>query len=124
MKKFVVLAGNIGAGKTTLVRMMCLRPGWKPYFEPVAENPYLEDFYRDMARWAFPSQVFLYDYLPVILIPDEHNSYVHATMLMECGSFVAGTLFEVMLGEKSRTIKLVAIIAEGDDYEQVSFEWQ
>jgi hypothetical protein len=43
-------------------------------------------------------------------------------MLMECGSFVAGTLFEVMLGEKSRTIKLVEIIAEGDDYEQVSIE--
>ena len=58
MKKYVVLAGNIGAGKTTLVRMMCERLGWKPYFEPVVENPYLEDFYRDMGRWAFSSQVF------------------------------------------------------------------
>jgi deoxyadenosine/deoxycytidine kinase len=58
MKKYVVLAGNIGSGKTTLVRMMCERLGWKPYFEPVTENPYLEDFYRDMARWAFHSQVF------------------------------------------------------------------
>ena len=38
--------------------MMCGRPGWKPYYEPVAENPYLEDFYRDMERWAFASQVF------------------------------------------------------------------
>ena len=58
MKKYVVLAGNIGSGKTTLVRMMCERLGWKPYFEPVTENPYLEDFYRDMSRWAFHSQVF------------------------------------------------------------------
>jgi len=58
MKKYVVLAGNIGSGKTTLVRMMCERLGWKPYFEPVTENPYLEDFYQDMARWAFHSQVF------------------------------------------------------------------
>ena len=58
MKQYVVLAGNIGAGKSTLVRSMCDRLGWKPYFEPVAENPYLEDFYRDMARWAFASQVF------------------------------------------------------------------
>ncbi len=58
MKKYVVLAGNIGSGKTTLVSMMCERLGWKPYFEPVTENPYLEDFYRDMSRWAFHSQVF------------------------------------------------------------------
>ncbi len=58
MKKFVVLAGNIGAGKSTLVGMLCGALGWKPYYEPVEENPYLEDFYRDMARWAFPCQVF------------------------------------------------------------------
>ena len=58
VKKYVVLAGNIGAGKTTLVRMMCEKLGWRPYYEPVAENPYLADFYDDMARWAFHSQVF------------------------------------------------------------------
>jgi deoxyadenosine/deoxycytidine kinase len=58
MKQYVVLAGNIGAGKTTLVRLMCDRMGWKPYYEPVVENPYLADFYADMARWAFASQVF------------------------------------------------------------------
>ncbi|UCF97576.1 MAG: deoxynucleoside kinase [Spirochaetaceae bacterium] len=58
MKKYVVLAGNIGAGKTSLVRLMGERLDWKPYFEPVSENPYLVDFYQDMARWAFHSQVF------------------------------------------------------------------
>ena len=58
MKHYVVIAGNIGAGKSTLVAMMCDRLGWKAYFEPVAENPYLEDFYRDMSRWAFHSQLF------------------------------------------------------------------
>ena len=58
MKKYVVLAGNIGAGKTTLVQLMCQQLGWRPYFEPVTENPYLVDFYRDMASWAFHSQVF------------------------------------------------------------------
>jgi deoxyadenosine/deoxycytidine kinase len=62
MKTFVVLAGNIGAGKSTLVRMMCERLGWEPYYEPVAENPYLEDFYTDMPRWAFHSQVFFLTY--------------------------------------------------------------
>ena len=62
MKKYVVLAGNIGAGKSTLVRMMCDRLGWEPYYEPVTENPYLEDFYGDMQRWAFQSQVFFLTY--------------------------------------------------------------
>ena len=62
MKTYVVLAGNIGAGKSTLVRMMCERLGWEPYYEPVTENPYLEEFYRDMKRWAFHSQVFFLTY--------------------------------------------------------------
>jgi hypothetical protein len=62
VKTYVVLAGNIGAGKSTLVRMMCDRLGWEPYYEPVTENPYLEDFYRDMKRWAFHSQVFFLTY--------------------------------------------------------------
>ncbi len=58
VKRFVVLAGNIGAGKSTLVRLLCAMLGWKPYYEPVTENPFLSDFYRDMSRWAFHSQVF------------------------------------------------------------------
>jgi hypothetical protein len=58
VKTYVVLAGNIGAGKSTLVHMLCERLGWQPYYEPVAENPYLADFYADMPRWAFASQVF------------------------------------------------------------------
>ncbi len=62
MKTYVVLAGNIGAGKSTLVRMMCDRLGWEPYYEPVTENPYLADFYGDMRRWAFHSQVFFLTY--------------------------------------------------------------
>ncbi len=58
MKKYVAIAGNIGVGKSTLVDMICQKLGWEPYYEPVAENPYLEDFYSDMQSWAFQSQVF------------------------------------------------------------------
>jgi deoxyadenosine/deoxycytidine kinase len=58
MKKFVAVAGNIGVGKSTLVSLLCNHLGWQPFFEPVAENPYLADFYRDMRTWGFHSQIF------------------------------------------------------------------
>ncbi len=58
MKKFVAVAGNIGVGKSTLVSMLCSRLGWQPFFEPVGENPYLVDFYKDMHLWSFHSQIF------------------------------------------------------------------
>lgn len=58
MNKYIVVAGNIGVGKSTLVQLLCERLGWDPFYEPVAENPYLADFYRDMNTWSFHSQVF------------------------------------------------------------------
>jgi deoxyadenosine/deoxycytidine kinase len=58
VKKFVAVAGNIGVGKSTLVSLLCQRLEWQPFYEPVAENPYLADFYRDMRTWAFHSQIF------------------------------------------------------------------
>lgn len=55
---FIAIAGNIGAGKSTLTRMLSERLGWQPFYEANAENPYLADFYKDMERWSFHSQVF------------------------------------------------------------------
>ncbi len=55
---YIAIAGNIGVGKTTLTRLLCDRFHWKAFFEKVVENPYLADFYGDMQRWAFQSQVF------------------------------------------------------------------
>jgi len=58
MKKFVAVAGNIGVGKSSLVSLLCEKLNWQPFYEPVAENPYLADFYRDMRTWSFHSQIF------------------------------------------------------------------
>jgi deoxyadenosine/deoxycytidine kinase len=58
MKKFVVVAGNIGVGKSTLVERLSQKMGWDPFYEPDAHNPYLADFYTDMAAWGFHSQIF------------------------------------------------------------------
>ena len=49
----VAIAGNIGAGKTTLTRLLAKHYKWNPHFESVDENPYLDDFYSEMERWSF-----------------------------------------------------------------------
>lgn len=54
----IAVAGNIGSGKTTLTRLLSKQYGWKPHFEDVDDNPYLNDFYEDMQRWSFNLQIY------------------------------------------------------------------
>ena len=58
MKKFIAVAGNMGAGKTSMVEFLFTRYGFEPVYEPYTTNPYLDDFYRDMRTWAFHSQLY------------------------------------------------------------------
>ena len=58
MKRYIAVAGTIGAGKTSLVAWLVKRYGLVPFYEPNETNPYLSDFYSDMATWAFHSQAF------------------------------------------------------------------
>jgi deoxyadenosine/deoxycytidine kinase len=57
-RKFIAIAGNIGAGKSSLLDFLTGTYDVLPFYEPNDANPYLPDFYRDMRRWAFPSQLF------------------------------------------------------------------
>ncbi|MGQ9457977.1 MAG: deoxynucleoside kinase [Anaerolineae bacterium] len=57
-KRLILVAGNIGAGKTSLTERLGARLGWKAAFESVADNPYLADFYADMRQWSFHLQIF------------------------------------------------------------------
>jgi deoxyadenosine/deoxycytidine kinase len=54
----VAIAGNIGAGKTTLTKLLAKHYNWEPQYEDVLENPYLEDFYNKMERWSFNLQIY------------------------------------------------------------------
>ncbi|MEP5290346.1 MAG: deoxynucleoside kinase [Marinobacter alexandrii] len=54
----IAVSGNIGAGKTTLTEMLAKHYGWQAEFESVDDNPYLEDFYGDMHKWAFHLQIY------------------------------------------------------------------
>ena len=54
----IAVAGNIGSGKTTLTTMLAKHYGWRPQFEPVIENPYLEDYYSDIRRWSLNLEIY------------------------------------------------------------------
>ncbi len=56
--KFIAVAGNIGVGKTSLVRFLTKEYGFEPFYEPFSTNPYLEKFYEDMKSWSFHSQMW------------------------------------------------------------------
>jgi len=58
MRKTIAIAGNIGAGKSSLVEFLTRSYNIQPFYEPNDENPYLPDFYKDMKRWAFHSQLY------------------------------------------------------------------
>jgi deoxyadenosine/deoxycytidine kinase len=75
--KHIAIAGNIGAGKTTLTQMLAKHYKWTPHFEDVEHNPYLVDFYEDMPRWSFPLQIyFLNNRLKSLLDIREGNASV------------------------------------------------
>lgn len=54
----IAVAGNIGSGKTTLTTMLAKHYGWKPQFESVIDNPYLEDYYKDIHRWSLNLEIY------------------------------------------------------------------
>lgn len=58
MKKFIAVAGNMGVGKTSFVEFLAQEYGFEPVYEPYTSNPWLDDFYGDMGRWAYPSQLW------------------------------------------------------------------
>jgi len=78
MKKFIAVAGNIGVGKSTLVEMICNRLDCQPFYEPVTENPYISDFYKDMHTWSFHSQIFFLT----------HRLRIHQELVRSSGSVI------------------------------------
>ena len=54
----IAVAGNIGAGKTTLTKLLAKHFKWEPHYEDVVDNPYLDDFYHQMERWSFNLQIY------------------------------------------------------------------
>lgn len=95
-RMFVVVAGNIGSGKTTLTKKLSEKLAWKPHFESVSDNPYLSDFYGDMSRWSFPLQVYFltHRFNTHKLIESSPASSVQDRSIYEDANIFARALFE------------------------------
>lgn len=94
---WITIMGSIGAGKTTLAKMLNKHYGWVVKYEAVDNNPYLEDFYNDMDRWAFESQIFFMNKkLEDILEIKEHPEkiYIQDRSIFEDRYMFVPTLYE------------------------------
>lgn len=92
----IAIAGNIGSGKTTLTKMLAKRYGWKPKFEPVDNNPYLEDFYADMNRWSFNLQIYFLNkrFKEVVEISKSEDTIVQDRTIFEDACIFAPNLHD------------------------------
>ena len=92
----IAVAGNIGCGKTTLTNMLAKHYGWEPRFESVEYNPYLSDFYADMARWSFNLQVYFLNkrFKDVVEIGKENKYIIQDRTIYEDARIFAPNLHE------------------------------
>ncbi len=95
-KMFVVVAGNIGSGKTTLTNKLAQQLSWNPHFESVNDNPYLADFYKDMDRWSLPLQVYFltHRFNTHKIIESSAMSSIQDRSIYEDANIFARALFE------------------------------
>jgi deoxyadenosine/deoxycytidine kinase len=96
-KVFLAVAGNIGAGKSSLTHLLSQRMGWKPFFESVEDNPYLGDFYADMKRWSFNLQVYFLSnrFRSHKVISEGPTSVILDRVIYEDAEIFARNLYEI-----------------------------
>ena len=97
----IAIAGNIGSGKTTLTRLLSKHFGWKPHFEEVDNNPYLESFYEDMKRWSFNLQIYFLNsrFRQVMDIRKSGDDIIQDRTIYEDAYIFAANLYDMGLME-------------------------
>lgn len=97
----IAIAGNIGSGKTTLTRLLSKHFGWKPHFEEVDNNPYLESFYEDMKRWSFNLQIYFLNsrFRQVMDIRRSGDDIIQDRTIYEDAYIFAANLYDMGLME-------------------------
>jgi deoxyadenosine/deoxycytidine kinase len=83
--KHIAVAGNIGAGKTTLTALLAKHYGWEPHFENIENNPYIDDFYQDMQHWSFHMQIYFLNtrFQQVLAIREGQNTVIQDRTIYE-----------------------------------------
>lgn len=97
--KHIAVAGNIGAGKTTLTEMLAKHYNWQALYEDTSNNPYLNDFYEDMSRWAFNLQIYFLNsrYKQILDILDGEATVIQDRTIYEDAFIFAPNLHEMGL---------------------------
>lgn len=100
--KHIAIAGNIGAGKTTLTQLLSKHYKWIPQFEDVDHNPYLFDFYEDMPRWSFNLQIYFLNSRLAQLLEIQHGTetVIQDRTIYEDANIFAPNLHEMGLMNK------------------------
>jgi deoxyadenosine/deoxycytidine kinase len=93
---FLAIAGNIGVGKTELTDRLAAELGWKVYYEPVIENPYLDPFYKDMERWSFHLQIYFLGerFKAQVKIGQSGEAFIQDRTIYEDAEIFAKTLYD------------------------------
>lgn len=98
----IAVAGNIGAGKTTLTSLLAKHYAWTPHYESVDQNPYLDDFYEDMKRWSFNLQVYFLNsrFGQMLTIRESGDDVIQDRTIYEDAHIFAPNLMEMKLMTK------------------------
>lgn len=97
----IAVAGNIGSGKTTLTGLLAKHFNWKPHYEEVEHNPYLDSFYEDMQRWSFNIQIFFLNsrFRQVMDIRKSGEDIIQDRTIYEDAYIFAANLYDMGLME-------------------------
>ena len=118
----IAIAGNIGAGKTTLTRLLAKRYGWTPHYEPVDNNPYLEDYYGDMERWSFNLQIYFLNkrFRDVVAIAKSEETVIQDRTIFEDARIFAPNPPRQGTDERPRLRQLYRPLRPHDESRQVA----
>jgi deoxyadenosine/deoxycytidine kinase len=95
----IAIAGNIGAGKTTLTKLLAKHFKWEPHYEDVVDNPYLDDFYHQMERWSFNLQIYFLNsrFRQVLQIRESGKKIIQDRTIYEDAYIFAPNLYSMGL---------------------------
>jgi deoxyadenosine/deoxycytidine kinase len=116
--RYIALAGNIGAGKSSLTGLLSKHFNWEAYYESVDNNPYLADFYEDMRRWSFNLQIYFLSarFRSQKEMLGERNSFIQDRTIYEDVEIFAKNLYEMGLMSERDYSNYCSLFTEMSDY--------